>query len=263
LLAATGTNIDIWTRQGSAPPVAPPAPSYTPSPAQQSKISSITPIEATELTEQSVVLAGSFIESIIGIQVDGNPLPFGSWKQIKNAISFVMPSKSAGTYLIQLYNGAVPLLEVQSFTYTKKSPVVKPAPTPTPISKPAVSPEKSESGSSSDQPRLNPLKSTITTNIYFDMASYVINSKNFIKLAALAKRISGLGSNITIAITGYAQPTPGSEATDGLLSKRRAAAVAKIMRQYGVNTKIIYKGAGRAAVNDATSRYVQIIAANR
>jgi outer membrane protein OmpA-like peptidoglycan-associated protein len=89
-----------------------------------------------------------------------------------------------------------------------------------------------------------------------------VKSANIKQLRSLAQQIAGLGRSITIRVTGYAQPTPGSEATDGALSRRRAAAVAQILRKLGVNTKVIYVGAGRAAINNAKSRYVEIVAAN-
>ena len=107
-----------------------------------------------------------------------------------------------------------------------------------------------------------PLESTLTLNVYFDMGSSRVYGSNLSKLQDLAKKLSGLGKEITISITGYAQPTPGSEATDGKLSEDRAAAVAKILRQFGVTTKVIYKGAGRATLNVPSSRYVKIVAAN-
>jgi outer membrane protein OmpA-like peptidoglycan-associated protein len=107
-----------------------------------------------------------------------------------------------------------------------------------------------------------PLESTLTLNVYFDMGSSKVYGSNLSKLQDLATKLSGLGKEITISITGYAQPTPGSEATDGKLSEDRAAAVAKILRQFGVTTKVIYKGAGRATLNVPSSRYVEIVAAN-
>ena len=108
-----------------------------------------------------------------------------------------------------------------------------------------------------------PLSSPLKLKIYFNMSSSKIDSENFIKLQGLAKSLANLGDKITISITGYAQPTPGSEATDGALSQNRAASVAKILRSFGVNTKVIYKGAGRAKANIPTSRYVEIVAVNK
>jgi outer membrane protein OmpA-like peptidoglycan-associated protein len=108
-----------------------------------------------------------------------------------------------------------------------------------------------------------PLVKTLTTKVFFDMGSHQVIGKNLEAVRALAPVIAGLGKSITIQITGYAQPTPGSEATDGALSERRAAQVSKILRAAGVTTKIVYTGAGRAALNIPSSRYVEIVAANR
>ena len=261
LLAAVGTNSDIWTLRSNYVSSTSSTSAYAPSPLQMSKIDSLFPNSGELEKATSAVISGKFVETVLRIVVNGVGLPSESWKQTSTAISFLMPSLKAGTYSIELFNGSVPLLPTQSFEVKEvqaSRPVVDTATNTAPA--PQIS--KPRDDQTSDRRGTRPLSKSLLINVYFDMASYVINSKNFIKLAALAKRISGLGSNITIAITGYAQPTPGSEATDGLLSKRRAAAVAKIMRSFGVNTKIIYKGAGRAAVNDPSSRYVQIVAAN-
>ena len=103
----------------------------------------------------------------------------------------------------------------------------------------------------------------IVVDVYFDMASSVVKGANVNKLRALAAKIAHLGSKITISVTGYAQPTKGSELTDSVLSHHRAAAVAKILRALGVNTKIIYAGAGRAQATVAASRYVEIVVDNK
>ena len=134
--------------------------------------------------------------------------------------------------------------------------------TSTPV---VVIPKPSETTTVTTPPvvKSGPLESALTLNVYFDMGSSRVYGTNLSKLQDLAATISGLGRQISISITGYAQPTPGSEATDGKLSEDRAAAVAKILRQYGVTTKVIYKGAGRAALNVPSSRYVEIVAANK
>jgi hypothetical protein len=82
-------------------------------------------------TPSPIVISGSFIEKISAIQINGISLAAGSWTQTATSVSFTMPAKSAGTYEIQLYNGAVPALKSQSFTFT--APVVVIAPTPMPI----------------------------------------------------------------------------------------------------------------------------------
>jgi outer membrane protein OmpA-like peptidoglycan-associated protein len=99
--------------------------------------------------------------------------------------------------------------------------------------------------------------------MYFDLGSSAINMTNSNTLKNLAKRISGLGASIKISVTGFAQPTPGSEKTDLALSKRRAASVAKTLRNFGVNTKVTFAGAGRALKNVPSSRYVEIVVTNK
>ena len=80
---------------------------------------------------------------------------------------------------------------------------------------------------------------------------------------SLAQSLARLGKSITITVTGYAQPTPKGASLDAALSKSRAAAVAKLLKANGVTTKVTYLGAGRATVNAPSSRYVEIVAANR
>ena len=89
-----------------------------------------------------------------------------------------------------------------------------------------------------------------------------MSDTNLLKLQNLSSKIAGLGKEITVSITGYAQPTPGSEATDGVLSQHRAAQVAKVLRENGVTTKVSYVGAGRALVDSPSSRYVEIVVKN-
>ena len=47
--------------------------------------------------------------------------------------------------------------------------------------------------------------------------------------------------------------------TDGALSENRAFAVSKALKKFGVTTRVAYKGAGRAALNIPSSRYVEIV----
>lgn len=98
--------------------------------------------------------------------------------------------------------------------------------------------------------------------VYFDMASSTLSTTNRTKLQEFAKKIAELGEEITISVTGFAQPTPGSELTDGALSLNRASQVAKTLSKLGVTGKIVSSGAGRAKVNLPKSRYVEIVASN-
>ena len=193
-----------------------------------------------------------------------------------------------GQYPIQLFNGAIPVLAAKVFTFVdevvaptltptpspsttptpivtptpKSTPIVKPSSAPTPAATPTPVPTPTITPTPATTPLQKPLKSQLTVKIYFDLGSHSVKGSNTKKLKLLAEKIAGLGKRITILVTGYAQPTPGSEATDGRLSKQRAAAVAKLLRNAGVDTKVTYVGAGRAEINAPSSRYVEIVVAN-
>ena len=109
------------------------APVEVPDPIQQSKIAALSISSAVAGTPSPIVISGSFIEKISAIQINGAPLAAGSWSQTATSVSFTMPAKSAGTYEIQLFNGAAPVLKSQSFTFT--APVVAVTPTPIPTVK--------------------------------------------------------------------------------------------------------------------------------
>jgi len=256
LLTAGTAYGDIWTLRSTYVPPVPATPSFIPTPQQMSKIDSLSPPSGNAGMATPLVLNGTFVEKVLRILVNGIEIPPDSWKQRSTSISFLMPLTEVGSYSIELFNGSSPLLPTQQF-------ILKSAQVTDSSTNSSPTPQAPTATGNSTNIGTKPLTKTLSTNIYFEMASYSINPANLIKLEALAKRLLGLGTNITIAITGYAQPTPGSEATDGLLSKRRAAEVARVMRKYGVNTKVIYKGAGRAAINESSSRYVRIVAANR
>jgi outer membrane protein OmpA-like peptidoglycan-associated protein len=98
--------------------------------------------------------------------------------------------------------------------------------------------------------------------IYFGLGSSKIQGGELAKVRSLAKLLAGYGKAISITVSGFAQPTPGSEKSDLALSASRARAVADLLRASGVTTKIVYLGAGRAKANIPTSRYVQIVATN-
>ena len=248
-----------------------------PDPVQQSTIMAISPSSAITGAATPTVITGAFVERVANIAIDNYFLPIGSWIQTASTVSFEMPNLPLGTHLIQIYNGSAPVLTPQIFTVVAPSIPITPAnpanppvtPSPTPVTTPPTGTASStsipaQSSSTSVTPtHVSPLRSNIALKIYFDLGSYAINSSNLGKLQNLSSRIAGLGKEITITITGYAQPTPGSQATDGLLSQRRAAQVARILRENGVTTRVIYAGAGRAAINAPSSRYVEIVASNR
>jgi outer membrane protein OmpA-like peptidoglycan-associated protein len=188
------------------------------------------------------VITGSFTAPITSVQINGVTLPPSAWVQTATSITITMPAGAEGTVTIQIINGQSPLLPAISYTYK--------APAPSTVTEPVVTVDK-------------PLASTVKFKVFFGLGSKEITTAEKNKLKELATQIAGLGNKITIRVTGYAQPTPGSEKTDGALSKARASAVASYLRKAGVDTTVTYVGAGRAKTNNASSRYVEIVANNK
>ena len=213
-----------------------------PAPSQTSSISSCAVATGSTTGGNKYAISGSFISPISNVQVGGLLLPLSSWVQTSTSVTITMPANVAGTVPIIIYNGQSPSLSSCSYTY------VTPSATSTQTNTPKVK---------------QPLATTLKLKIFFGMGSSNITSAERIKLKSLAGKIAGLGSNITITATGFAQPTLGSKKTDGALSKARAAAVASYLRKAGVDTTVFYAGAGRAKKNVASSRYVEIVAKNK
>jgi flagellar motor protein MotB len=210
-----------------------------PPPVQISSISSCQAATGPTTGGSTYSISGSFVTPIFNVQVGGEILPQSSWVQTPTSVTITMPINAAGVVPIIIYNGQVPLLDGCQYTYV------------TPTSTQVTTPKS-----------VQPLASSLKLRVFFRLSSSKITSAEKIKLKTFSAKIAGLGNKITITVTGYAQPTPGSEKTDGALAKARAAAVASYLRQAGVDTNVMYAGAGRAAINRASSRFVQILANN-
>ena len=89
-----------------------------PPPAQSATISSVTPATCVASGPTTVVLNGSFPTALSNITVDGAILPTTSWVQTAQSITVTTTPATVGPVIIQLYNGAVPLLAVQTFICT-------------------------------------------------------------------------------------------------------------------------------------------------
>ena len=180
----------------------------------------------------SVVISGAFATPVQSIDVGGVTLAASAWVQTATSVTITMPPGAAGSVPIQMENGRSPSLSPCNYTYLTSA-------------------------------KKQPLAKALKLKVFFGLGSNKITAAESAKLKAFAKKLAGLGAKITLTVTGYAQPTPGSEKTDGALSKRRASAVAAYLKKAGVTTKVVYAGAGRASVNTASSRYVEIVADNK
>lgn len=84
-------------------------------PVQTSRVDSVTPADCVTSGPTTVTLNGSFPEKIENLTVNGVVAPQGTWVQTSSAIVITTTPVKTGAVLIQLYNGSIPLLAIQSF----------------------------------------------------------------------------------------------------------------------------------------------------
>jgi hypothetical protein len=115
LMAAAAVTLDdnAITNDNCAPVVVPP-----PAVVQTSTIDSVTPAVCVTSGPTTVTLNGSFPTALSNITVDGVIIPAINWVQTANTITVTTAAATTGPVIIQLYNGAVPLLAVQTFVCT-------------------------------------------------------------------------------------------------------------------------------------------------
>lgn len=115
LMAALAVTLDdnAITNDNCAPAVV-----VQPAPVQSSTIDSVTPAACVASGPTTVVLNGSFPTAISNITVGGVIIPAINWVQTAKTITVTTTAATAGPVIIQLYNGAVPLLAVQTFICT-------------------------------------------------------------------------------------------------------------------------------------------------
>jgi len=237
-----------------------------PDPIQSSTISDVSPLTGPLAGATVVNVAGSFAGCrVLNVSVDGTNLPVSKWMSSPDGVSITMPAHRAGAVEIMIWDGCAPVLQPISYLYANPAQAV------TAPAAPANSVESTTAGISTPaaadtstpvaQPvaPASPAPVSKKIEIYFAMASHKVGSSAIAKVERFAKEIAKLGSDISVIVKGYAQPTPGTESTDGALSERRAAEIAKILNNSGISASIAYSGAGRAKLNLPTSRYVEVV----
>jgi hypothetical protein len=98
--------------------IAPPAPPR-PDPNQLSTITGTT-VSAADLSGNvTITVAGSFPETVRNIDVNGRRLAAENWKQESTSVSITVPVVATGSYVVQIWNGSFPVLQVQTVIATK------------------------------------------------------------------------------------------------------------------------------------------------
>ena len=89
------------------------------------------------------------------------------------------------------------------------------------------------------------------------MSSFKLDGKAKADLRALAKKALRAGSNFTVTVVGFTQPTvkdPNFKA----LANNRAKAAANFLRSLGVKGSYSINGVGQAPRNVPSSRYAEV-----
>jgi len=129
LIALTGAvslDQNTVTNNNCASVVAPPAP------VQTSRIDSVTPATCVTSGPTTITLNGSFPAQITNLTVNGVTVASTSWVQSLTSVVITTSAATTSPVLIQVYNGTMPLLALQTFTCTAV-PIVVIVPTPTPV----------------------------------------------------------------------------------------------------------------------------------
>jgi hypothetical protein len=98
--------------------IEPPAPPL-PDPNQLSTITGTTVGAADSSGNVTITVAGSFPETVRNIDVNGRRLVAENWKQDSSSVSITIPVDASGSYVVQIWNGSFPVLQVQTVIATK------------------------------------------------------------------------------------------------------------------------------------------------
>lgn len=85
------------------------------SPAQTSTIDSVTPAACVTSGPTTVTLNGSFPTPLTSVSINGTNIPTTNWVQSTTKVTVTTTVASTAPVTIQLYNGSIPLLAVQTF----------------------------------------------------------------------------------------------------------------------------------------------------
>ena len=101
---------------------------------------------------------------------------------------------------------------------------------------------------------------TVVTNkqkVYFAMSSFALDAKAKADLRSLARKALAAGSEFTVTVVGFTQPT-AKDPNFKTLANNRAKAAANFLRSLGVKGSYSVDGVGQAPRNVPSSRYAEV-----
>lgn len=185
----------------------------------QPTITGISPASGPVAGGTSVLIQGQNLANAT-VLLNGKPLT--STARTSSSLTVVMPPHAAGKVTIEI--STIGGSSTAAFTYVARTKPI-----------------------------------TARLKVYFDVQSTKISSQQLARLKVFSQQIKTWTQIRKLTVSGYVQPTPGRTGLDQKLSMKRAIAVAKILRKFGINAKANVLGMGAAKLNKATSRYVQIL----
>jgi len=141
LHALTGTvTLDSNTVRNDNCAAAVVTPPVTVAPVQGSRVDSVTPAACVTNGPTTVTINGLFPTAVSNVTVNGVNIAASSWMQTPTTVTVTTPTPANGPVVIQLYNGSLPLLAVQTFICTPAAvvPVVPPVVVPPVVVPPVV-----------------------------------------------------------------------------------------------------------------------------
>ena len=142
LVALTGAvtlDHNTVTNDNCLPSVVVTPPVFVP-PVQGSRVDSVTPAACVTNGPTTVTINGLFPTAVSNVTANGVNIAASSWKQTATTVTVTTPTPANGPVVIQLYNGSLPLLAVQTFVCTPAAvvPVVPPVVVPPVVVPPVV-----------------------------------------------------------------------------------------------------------------------------
>ena len=100
--------------------VIPPKPEPIPDPIQMSEITGASVSAPDASNNVTITITGKFSETVRNIDVNDRRIPPYGWVQDSSTITFTVPAVASGTYEVQIWNGSIPLLQVQTIKIATK-----------------------------------------------------------------------------------------------------------------------------------------------
>jgi hypothetical protein len=85
-----------------------------PDPIQMSEITGTSVSSPDAGNNVTITILGKFPQAVRNVDVNDRRISLDSWMQDSSTITFTVPATASGSYAVQIWNGSLPLLQVQT-----------------------------------------------------------------------------------------------------------------------------------------------------